>query len=106
LEWGEREPDPIFEAIERYREADVTLSKALQAEDPHGCDQAGEAMFDTKMKVFDTPATTLAGMRAKIDFAMSESHIFECLKDNPDDQPLRNFLKTLSECAMLAEFAS
>jgi hypothetical protein len=51
--------------------------------------------------VFETVPTTLAGLRAKIDFAMSEKCVSECLTIGETDEPLRHFLDTLYESARL-----
>jgi hypothetical protein len=62
-------------------------------------DTANSALFDVIRRVFETVPTTLAGFRAKIDFASSERHITELLAD--DDKDLGNFLDTLYESARL-----
>jgi hypothetical protein len=49
--------------------------------------------------VFATVPTTLAGMRAKIDFAMSAAHITDCLQHTGTAEPLCDFLETLYEAA-------
>jgi hypothetical protein len=41
--------------------------------------------------------TTLAGIRAKIDFAMSAQYVTEYLTSTGTDEPLRDFLDTLYE---------
>jgi hypothetical protein len=51
--------------------------------------------------VFETVPTTLAGMRAKIDFAMSVDHVTECLASDGNDERLGNFLNMLYESASL-----
>ena len=49
--------------------------------------------------VFEIVPTTLAGFRAKIDFAMSVQHVRAAFTDNNED--LGNFLDTLYESARL-----
>ncbi len=51
--------------------------------------------------VFETVPTTLVGLRAKIDFAMSADYVTECLTTTETDEPLRNFLDTLYASARL-----
>jgi hypothetical protein len=51
-------------------------------------------------RVFSTVPTTLAGVRAKIDFALSVDHVTECLR-NGYDELLGDFLETMCESARL-----
>ncbi len=62
-------------------------------------DQACSIRIDAAYAVFDTVPTTLAGMRAKIDFAMSVDHVTELFIDG--DERVENFLETLYACARL-----
>jgi hypothetical protein len=61
--------------------------------------QATSTRIDAACAVFDTVPTTLAGMRAKIDFATSVDHVTELLIS--DDERVGNFFETLYECARL-----
>ncbi len=61
--------------------------------------QASSARIDAAYDVFDTVPTTLPGMRAKIDFALSADHVTGLLND--EDEILGNFLDTLYESARL-----
>jgi hypothetical protein len=67
------------------------------------CHEAADSAFEDRYAameaVFEMVPTTLAGMRAKIDFAMSASHVTECLMEA--NEPLQNFLDTLYEAARL-----
>jgi hypothetical protein len=62
-------------------------------------DAAFERRYSAMEMVFATPPTTVAGFRALIDFAMSESFVTECLTETQTDEPLRDFLNTLYESA-------
>jgi hypothetical protein len=101
------DPDPIFAAIECWKKA-VTLENAVghleemaePASDVRIKEIANEAS-DIRIKatyaVFEMVPTTLAGMRAKIDFTMSEQYVTECLTSAGTDKPLREFLDTFYE---------
>jgi hypothetical protein len=62
-------------------------------------DEAFEKRIDAMNAVFEIVPTTLAGFRAKIDFAMSVQHVRAAFTDNNED--LGNFLDTLYESARL-----
>ena len=62
-------------------------------------DEACSIRLNAVYEVFDTVPTTLAGMRAKIDFAMSVDHVSELLEDG--DERVGNFLETLYASARL-----
>jgi hypothetical protein len=64
---------------------------------------ATSARIDAAYAVFDTVPTTLAGMRAKIDFAMSVDHVTDLLsaQDEGERGTLGDFLETLYESARL-----
>jgi hypothetical protein len=62
-------------------------------------DTATDKRIEATYAVFDTVPTTLAGMRAKIDFAGSVDHITETLQQTHDPERLKDFLETLYECA-------
>jgi hypothetical protein len=62
-------------------------------------DTATDKRIEATYAVFDTVPTTLAGMRAKIDFADSVDHITETLQQAHDPERLKDFLETLYECA-------
>jgi hypothetical protein len=62
-------------------------------------DEAASNRIEAAYAVFDTVPTTLAGMRAKIDWAMSVDHVTGLLSDT--DERLGNFLNTLYESARL-----
>jgi hypothetical protein len=118
-------PDPIFAAIDQWKEGhavELASFEALNAaetafQDRRGTDdyeknvrpfkeashQATDAQMDATYAVFDIVPTTLAGMRAKIDFAMSADHVTGLLTDDDEDADgaLRNFLETLYEAARL-----
>jgi hypothetical protein len=51
--------------------------------------------------IFATVPTTLAGIRAKIDFAVSMDRDFETFMGAETEQPLRDFLNTLYESTRL-----
>jgi hypothetical protein len=127
------EPDPIFAAIERWRELDVALCAAMDAHaraqkefgDKYGSwkptddpaqqaaynafvtateevqDAAGEAASAATEDIFNMVPTTLAGMRAKIDFAFSEDHVSMALVDSFDKEEVPRFMMTLYETACL-----
>jgi hypothetical protein len=67
------------------------------------CDAASDATY----AVFERVPTTLAGMRAKIDFAFSVCHVTDFLLNSgrEDDVP-RQFIETLYEAARLMEVRS
>jgi hypothetical protein len=93
-------PDPIFAAIEHWKEA-LAAEKAAFHTHGDGSDTASTARIEAMHNVFGTVPTTLAGMRAKIDFATSVDHVTECITDSEDTDRLRNFLETLYESAQL-----
>ena len=64
-------------------------------------EKADDNRVDAMKAVFETAPTTLAGLRAKIDFVMSGPDVTECLTCATTDEPLRNFLETLYESARL-----
>jgi hypothetical protein len=63
------------------------------------CDGAFLKRYDAMQAVFEIVPTTLAGMRAKIDFAVSADHVMDPLTN--DDETLRDFLNTLYKSANL-----
>jgi hypothetical protein len=104
------EPDPIFAAIERWEEAAAIEDAAyygdgIDHDDPATVKAQGNAsgrrVFATG-SVFETVPTTLGGIRAKIDFALSRDFVTDLLlrsaKDDPDEL-VRNFIETLYEGA-------
>jgi hypothetical protein len=64
-------------------------------------ERATHKRHEAMVAVFETVPTTLAGMRAKIDFAMSVDHVTESLTDTETFEPLCSFLNTLYESARL-----
>jgi hypothetical protein len=66
-------------------------------------DEAADVAFDKRYSametVFATSPTTVAGFRALIDFATSDSFVTECLTET--EEPLRDFLNTLYKSASL-----
>jgi hypothetical protein len=58
-------------------------------------DAAFEKRYAAQMAVFDTAPTTLAGIRAKIDFAFSADYVTESLTGDGNNNNLRSFLETL-----------
>jgi hypothetical protein len=63
------------------------------------CDRAFLKRYDAMQAVFGIVPTTLAGMRAKIDFAVSTDHVMDPLTG--DDEALHDFLNTLYKSASL-----
>ena len=74
-------------------------ANVLPAEE--ACERASDKRHEAMEAVFETVPTTLAGMRAKIDFAMSVDHVTECLTNTETTEPLGDFLNTLYESARL-----
>ena len=62
------------------------------------CDRAYLKRYDAMQAVFEIVPTTLAGMRAKIDFAVSADHVMGPLSE---DETLHDFLNTLYKSASL-----
>jgi hypothetical protein len=91
------EADPIFPAIERWKEAlafsDGTFADPVEEEAALAKESAAADI------IFKTVPTTPAGIRAKIDFAFSVNHVTNHLKSEISDVPLRTFLDTLYEAA-------
>jgi hypothetical protein len=85
------EPDPIFAAIERHRKA---TAACLKADEDQVLDykRFADAMIDAFYRVWDMVPTTLAGMRAKIDFAVALSQFSDADRD---------FVETFYESARL-----
>jgi hypothetical protein len=78
--------NPIFAAIERWKELDALHGAAIHATDAIGDFESAdyEAAYEAQTKachaawhamedVFKTVSTTLAGMRAKISFSVSST---------------------------------
>jgi hypothetical protein len=61
--------------------------------------RANTTLFDLIQRVFETVPTTLAGLRAKIDFTTSTQRVTEFFFDSDED--LGNFLNTLYASARL-----
>jgi hypothetical protein len=96
------EPDPIFAAIERWKEADAALAAAIRAKDDEAQDGACSEVCNATMAVFKTVPTTLPGLRAKIDFALHADHVADLLVNGCEgDTVLRDFLDTLYQSARL-----
>jgi hypothetical protein len=64
-------------------------------------DAAFEKRWDAMQAAFATPPTTIAGFRALIDFATSESFVTDSLIETETNEPLDGFLNTLYESARL-----
>ena len=92
---------PVFHRQLNIQAADYEENVAPIEE---ASDQATGARIDAAYAVFDTVPTTLAGMRAKIDFALSADHVTGLLND--EDEILGNFLDTLYESARLIAMQS
>jgi hypothetical protein len=104
------EPDPIYAAIndfkklceienEAYRAQSAALIQELRDELEDAAYDAASARIVAMYTVFETVPTTLEGMRAKIDFAMSVDHVTESLQQTHAPKRLKDFLETLYECA-------
>lgn len=95
--------DPIFGLIERWKDAFAASEKEFK--DDLAGEMAQEAAFtkanEAKCAVFAAVPITVRGIRAKIDFVMSEQHITQSLTSTATDEPLRKFLDTLYEAACL-----
>jgi hypothetical protein len=62
-------------------------------------DEAFERRWDAQQAVFATVPTTLAGFRAKIDFAMSVDFVTDSLTSTETNESLGDFLETLYKSA-------
>jgi hypothetical protein len=104
-----RSEDPIFAAIEDFNKALAVEEELYQAQlDPQRRedledlkDQAYDAASDrieAMHKIFEMRPITLAGMRAKIDFAGSAAHVTETLQQTHVPKRLKDFLETLYAC--------
>jgi hypothetical protein len=104
------DPDPIYAAIEGFKKALDVEEKLYEAQRDAQSreevedleDEAYDAASDrikAMRTVFETTPMTLAGMRAKIDFAGSMDHVTESLQQTHDPKRLKDFLETLYECA-------
>jgi hypothetical protein len=114
--------DPIFAAIERWKKLDALHVAAIDATDDadrravsdemyeatvmpaYRAQRAAQtAAYDATMAVFQIVPTTLAGMRAKIDFAFSVDHVTNSLMRNSahKDEMVRSFADSLYEAARL-----
>jgi hypothetical protein len=58
---------------------------------------ACSAAWNCAEEIFEIVPTTLAGMRAKIDFAFSVGHVTDELMSS--DEMVQNFIETLYEAA-------
>ena len=103
------EPDPIFAAIEVWKKALAVEEKLYRAQrnaTREELEDLEDAAYDAASEriesmgaVFGTVPTTLAGLRAKIDFAGTVDHVTETLQQTHDPERLKDFLETLYECA-------
>jgi hypothetical protein len=64
-------------------------------------DEAADVRLGATRAVFAIVPTTLAGLRAKIDFAFSVDYVTGLLTNTGSDEPLRNFIDTLYASARL-----
>jgi hypothetical protein len=107
------EPDPIFAAIERWKKflaienasydaRDNAIDEANVATLDQASDEACDQRCDATYAIFDMVPTTLAGMRAKIDFAFDEDFTTGLLMRNTrGDVVVKSFLDTLYAAARL-----
>jgi hypothetical protein len=93
------EADPVFAAIADWKEAAANEEAWSNTCDEAAIEQASSARIDITFAIFETVPTTLPGMRAKIDFAMSEHCVTELLVGDDDHETLGSFLETLYEAA-------
>jgi hypothetical protein len=108
------EPDPIYAAIGDFKKAHSIEEGAYQAielavRDARSREEredledaaydAASERIEAMYAVFETVPTTLAGMRAKIDFAGGVDHVTESLQQTHDPKRLKDFLETLYKCA-------
>ena len=97
------EPDPIFPAIARWKEALAFLNGEFDNEiaEQAALDKEHEAM----KAVLRVVPTTLQGIRAKIDLVVNtdfeSSHLVNHLRHACTDEPLNAFLETLYDGARL-----
>jgi hypothetical protein len=111
-------PDPIYAAIDRWKELDVVWGAALKAYaraeegDDEGtvklaCEaehEAGDAVSTVIETIFAMVPTTLAGMHAKIDWAFNSIDYVSdrLLNTNEEDAHIpQQFMLTLYEAARL-----
>jgi uncharacterized protein (DUF1501 family) len=95
------EPDPIFTAIARYRAACDAFNAFNGPEDGPQRAALEQAFHEATGPALDTVPTTLAGMKAKIDFITQDEETSEYLTSPGTNEPLRDFLNTLYESARL-----
>jgi hypothetical protein len=97
-------PDPIFAAIERWMRL-LKIEEAAECAHEQArsdrellkaADKAGDERYDAMWIVLETVPTTLAGMRAKIDFIIDD-RIFEGIKET--DNGVQDAIETLYEAA-------
>jgi hypothetical protein len=99
-------PDPIFAAIERWRELlvieEATEHAHAQArfdgELWDAANKAGDERYNAMWIVLETVPTTLAGMRAKIDF-LTDDRVFQSIRET--DEGVQDAIKTLYQSARL-----
>jgi hypothetical protein len=96
IEWITPDVRALFHRELNHQQAayDATVQPAEDA-----ADAAFEKRWDAQQVVFATVPTTLAGFRAKIDFAMSADFVTESLTSTDTDDPFGNFLETLYKSA-------
>lgn len=95
---AQTDTDPIFALIDRWKET-FTTAETASDDDSTATMAAFDGEFEAMRAVLEAVPTTLAGIRAKIDFATSEQHVTAALTTAATDQPLREFLDTLYESA-------
>jgi hypothetical protein len=91
------EPDLIFAALKAFDAAVEVENAGYEARNEDAADKAFEQRWSAMLNVVETVPTTLAGMRAKIEFATSVDYVFEALVD--DEERVHAFLDTLYRSA-------
>jgi hypothetical protein len=88
---------PFFHRVLNKQTDDYEANGHLTEAANRATEKRSEAMD----AVFATVPTTLAGIRAKIDFAVSVDRDFETFMGAETEEPLRDFLNTLYESTRL-----
>jgi hypothetical protein len=104
-----RSDDPIFEVIQEWKKAleveEESYRAQKNAQTPEEREDLEDESYDLASKrieamhaVFGMVPTTLAGIRAKVDFA-GNVNVSESLQQTHDPKRLKEFLETLYDCA-------
>ena len=94
------EPDPIFAVLKRHLEGEAIRTRAWDSEDEERLMDAAWEKLDYEGLFVTTAPTTLAGLRAVIEFALTDrSRYLQDAFEDVGDAFLENVLECLENLA-------